>query len=276
MKERPTVLLTGATDGIGRQTARELSARGVRLIAHGRESSKLAELVRELAHLPGPVQTIEADLGDMDAIRSMMERLAHRLTSPLDVVINNAGVYMPTNRRGPQGFELTLTINYLAPALLSHLAVPLQRRSTGARIINVASVAHERGNIEWNDLNLEGCFEPDRAYSQAKLALVMFTRELARRLGPSGPVAVSLHPGIAATKLLAVRGIEPRETLRASAATAVHLALLPISELRELSGGYFVNCRPVDPDPRAMAPESAERLYEWTCRSLGIDGLSCS
>jgi NAD(P)-dependent dehydrogenase (short-subunit alcohol dehydrogenase family) len=276
MSDRPTILLTGATDGIGRQTARALAARGVKLIAHGRDADKLAalvaELVAELGASSEDIATVISDLSDLDAIGSMIAQLRRTLHAPLDILINNAGVYTTRRETGAQGFELTLTVDYLAPALLSHLALPLLNTSN-ARIINVASVAHSRGTIDWDDINLTRSFEPDRAYAQAKLALVTFTCELARRLGPTDPVPVSLHPGIVPTKLLAARGIPARDSLHRSADTTVYLTRLPIAELRGHAGGYFVDARAVAPDARAVDPSAGRRLYEWTCRTLGIDGL---
>ena len=271
---RLTILITGATDGIGRRAALELAARDVDLVVHGRNPAKLQRLVTELDSLgPGAVSMVAADFADLDSIPAMVDALSSTLDGPLDVLINNAGVYMTERRDGRQGFEMTFTVNYLAPVLLSHLVLPLLRPSAHARIINVASIAHARGELHWGDFNLVDNFVPDRAYAQAKLALVMITTELARRLGSEGILCVSMHPGIVATKLLEARGIPALNSMDESARGLLHLAMLPADSLRPAQGKYFIGRRQTPVADKAQDAAVAGRLYRQTCEWLGLEGL---
>jgi NAD(P)-dependent dehydrogenase (short-subunit alcohol dehydrogenase family) len=269
-------LITGASDGIGRQCAEELAATGVELIVHARSEAKLDGLIAALEQIPGhgPISGVAADLADLDQVRRMCAELSERCDR-LDVLLNNAGVYLHEWIETPQGHEATWAINVLAPLLLSELLLPLLRAGEdGGRVIHVSSLAHKRGELHWDDFSLRSGFEGYRAYAQSKLALVMLGVEQARRLGPSGPVVVSLHPGVVSTKLL-TEGFRMQgpDSLAAGAATSVYLATLPMSELREHAGEYFAAKQVARMSPVAQDPELGARLYEQLCASVGIAAL---
>lgn len=270
------ILITGATDGIGRRTAEVLAGDGVELIVHGRSADKLAALAAELANVPGagPVATVQADLGDLDQVRAMAAELAARFDR-LEVLINNAGVFMVERRLSPQGHELTWTVNVLAPVLLGHLLRPLLRAGRdGGRMIDVASIAHLRGSLRWEDFDLTHQFSPYTAYAQSKLALVMLDREYARRVGEDGPVAVSLHPGVVSTKLLKTGfGMDGSDSLSEGAATSVWLARLPMERLRSQAGEYFVRCEVAPVHPLARDAQARARLYAIVCEQIAIEPL---
>ncbi|MFV8750827.1 SDR family NAD(P)-dependent oxidoreductase [Nannocystaceae bacterium ST9] len=269
------ILITGATDGIGRRTAEILAGDGVELIVHGRDAAKLRELAAALADIPGagPIATVRADLGDLDQVRAMIAELDARFDR-LDVLINNAGVFMTEQRRSPQGHELTWAVNVLAPVLLTHALLPRLRASPeGGRVIDVASVAHLRGTLRWDDFDLAEKFSPYMAYAQSKLALVMLDREFALRLA-GHPVAVSLHPGVVTTKLLRTGfGMEGPDSLAEGAATSVWLARVPIDRLRPHTGDYFVRREVAPVHPLVRDESSRARLYALVCAQLGIDPL---
>lgn len=279
MTHPPTILLTGASDGIGRQTASELAAAGAHLILHGRNQAKLDAVVASLERIPGhgAIETVVADLSDLEQVRALAEEVDRRLGERgLDVLLNNAGVYLKQRETGAQGHELTWTVNYLAPFLLSHLLLPaLQRSEDGGRIVNVSSVAHSRGRLNWKDLNFTRGYSAYDAYAQSKLALTMFSKELAERLGDQGPLVVSLHPGVVSTKLLIEGfGVEGSESLSEGAATSVHLALLPAERLRADNGGYFARKKIAASNPLVRDAEARARLYAQTCELLGIASIS--
>lgn len=279
MTHPPTILLTGATDGIGRQTASELAAAGAHLILHGRNQAKLDAVVGELERIPGhgELETVVADLSDLEQVRALAKEVDRRLGERgLDVLLNNAGVYLNQRQTGAQGHELTWTVNYLAPFLLSHLLLPALRRSEdGGRIVNVSSVAHSRGRLSWKDLNSTRGYSAYDAYAQSKLALTMFSKELAERLGDQGPLVVSLHPGVVSTKLLRDGfGVEGSDSLSEGAATSVHLALLPAERLRTDNGGYFARKTIAATNPLVRDAEARARLYAQTCELLGIEGVA--
>lgn len=268
------ILITGATDGIGRRTAEVLASDGGELLVHGRSADKVAALVEQLRALPGvgTITGVVADLADLEQVRAMAAEL-DRLDR-LDVLINNAGVFMKTRELSPQGHERTWAVNVLAPVLLAHLLVPRLRASEeGGRVIDVASVAHLRGSLAWDDLELAQRYSPYSAYAQSKLALVMLDREFALRC-EGRPIAVSLHPGVVSTKLLREGfGMQGSDSLTEGAATSVWLARVPAERLRPHSGDYFVR-REVSPvHPLVRDAVARGRLYAQVCRSLGLTPL---
>jgi NAD(P)-dependent dehydrogenase (short-subunit alcohol dehydrogenase family) len=289
MTDTPTILLTGATDGIGRQTAEELAATGAHLILHGRNQAKLDAVVARLERIEGrgELETVVADLSDLEQVRTLAKEVDRRLGAQgLDVLLNNAGVFVNERQTGAQGHELTWTVNYLAPFLLSHLLLPaLRRAADGGRIVNVSSVAHSRGQLRWSDFDsarspgredkLARGYGAYEAYAQSKLALTMFSKELAERLGEQGPLVVSLHPGVVSTKLLIEGfGVQGSDSLGEGAATSVHLALLSAERLRPDNGAYFTRKKVAATNPAVRDTAARERLYAQTCEVLGIAAVS--
>lgn len=270
MSSSPLVLVTGSTDGIGKETAAALASLGARVIVHGRSPERTraaAEQVRTRA--PGAwVGEVSGDLSVRADVRAIADAVL-RTHGTLDVLINNAGVFMQRRAVTPDGMESTLAVNLLAPVLLTHLLLPALTASGAGRVINVSSVAHLRGRIDWNDWQGELDFDGYQAYAQSKLALVLFTVELARRLAGQPVVANSLHPGVVTTKLLQDGfGITGPDSLTESAATSVYLALAP--EGAQVSGKYFVSRRQSRMHPLAGDPATTARVYATACATVGV------
>lgn len=263
----PLVLLTGATDGIGRETAAQLVRRGARVILHGRSQAKLDVTRRELesqgATLPDPIR---ADLASLADVREMASALLAREELP-SVLLHNAGVYVNTREESADGFELTFAVNHLAPFLLTHL---LLASPSVRRVVLVASVAHQRGAIDLGDLMFERRpYDHYAAYAASKLANVLFAAELARRVGPRGVAATSLHPGVVGTKLLKEGfKMDGRDSVADGATTSVMLALDPAGA--DPAGGYFSGQRKIPPSPSAKDEALARRLYDVSCELVRV------
>lgn len=270
----PLVLVTGATDGIGRETARALTRRGARVLVHGRDPGRLRATAEELAQIGGrPVpEPVAADLASLAAVRSLAAEIdarGHRLA----VVVHNAGVYMKRRDLSADGHEMTFAVNHLAPFLLTHL---LLDRACGAelrRIVNVSSIAHSRGRVDLEDPQLlRQPFNSYASYATSKLANVLFTVELARRLAARGVAVNALHPGVASTKLL-TEGFEMEgsDSLADSSATSVLLAL--DSSVEGVSGRYFMHGMQSPAHPVASDELLIRRFYELSAAITGATPL---
>ncbi|MCC6213794.1 MAG: SDR family NAD(P)-dependent oxidoreductase [Polyangiaceae bacterium] len=272
----PLVLVTGATDGIGRQTALDLAAMGADLVLHGRSADKLRSVTAAVEAVPGRgrVESASADLADLDSVRAWCGELRRRFPR-LDVVVHNAGVYMNSFVRTRQGHETTWAVNVLAPLLATHELLPAVREGAGGgRFVNVSSIAHNRGEPSWALASSEAGFSPYGSYARSKLALTALTAELGRRLG-ARPLVFSLHPGVVSTKLLTEGfGVTGPDSHADGAATSVYLATAPAAELRAHQGEYFARSRPAPMSRVARDPAVGRALYEQLVRELGLAALA--
>jgi NAD(P)-dependent dehydrogenase (short-subunit alcohol dehydrogenase family) len=268
MSER-VALVTGSTDGIGRQTARQLAALGLKVIVHGRSKAKVDATLAQLRdEVPGGAfDGVAFDLGRLADVRRGAEQVL-QLAPKLHVLVNNAGVFASERAVTSDGIELTLAVNYVGPWLLTELLGPRLTESAGdgepaSRVINVASVAHTRGRIHFDDLQLAQSWTPYAAYAQSKLAQVMHANTLADRHEPSKLLAYSLHPGVVATKLLR-QGFGPVAGLKpdAGANTSVRLASGVTED--EPSGSYYSDGVATPPAPAARDEAAREQLWQTT------------
>lgn len=263
------ILVTGATDGIGRETARALASQGHKVIVHGRTPARAEEAARlVLRDLPtADLATAAADLSRLAEVRALAEAL--RAAHPrLDVLVHNAGVYTTTRQVTPDGLELTLAVNHLAPFLLTHLLLDRVKQARG-RVVVVSSGVHGNASLDLEDLQGARSWDGYGAYARSKLCNVLFAAELAERLVGSGATANSLHPGVVGTKLLrAGFAMEGPDTPAQGAATSVYLATSP--EVEGVSGRYFVRRKAV-PASR-LARNAALRAALWAAseRLVGL------
>jgi NAD(P)-dependent dehydrogenase (short-subunit alcohol dehydrogenase family) len=263
------ILVTGATDGIGRETALELGRRGAFVWVHGRNPRKVEAVTRLVREVGGPgAEGLLADLSRLDEVRRLGREVEER-AGRLDVLLHNAGIYPAERQVTADGNELTLQVNHLAPFLLTHALLPLLKRSAPARVVVVSSVAHRRGQLDLDDLDLERGFSTYGAYALSKLCNVLFTFELAERLKGTGITANCLHPGVIDTKLLRDGFGAQGAPTESGAATSVYLALS--DEVAGVTGRYFNDCRPEEVAPSARDEEARRRLWEQSARRVGVD-----
>ncbi len=268
-------LVTGATSGIGRVTARELAARGAMTLLVARSRDKGEDTLKEIRRATGNdrLGLFVADLASQAEVRRVAGEIRGR-TERLHVLVNNAGAIYTERSLSPDGIELTFALNHLGYFLLTRELLPLLRASAPARIVNVASTAHLRGRMDWDDLNGERGYSTWKAYGQSKLANILFTRELARRLAGSGITANALHPGVIATgfgrnnrglfRLMMQVGAPFLSNPEKGARTSVYLASSP--EVEGVTGKYFSDCREVEPSRAARDDADAGRLWDLSER----------
>lgn len=270
---RRVALVTGSTDGIGRQTARQLAAKGLHVIVHGRSKAKVDATIAALRdELPGAeLEGVAFDVGRLADVRRGAE-LVLGLAPKLHVLVNNAGIFSSERIVTSDSLEGTFAVNYLGPFLLTELLGPRLTDSAEeqpSRVINISSVAHTRGRIHFDDLTLAASWTGYAAYAQSKLAQVMHALTLADRHEPTKLLAYSLHPGVVGTKLLR-QGFGPiaGTTPDAGAKTSVMLA----SGIAEdaPSGSYFSDGVATPPASAARDEDARGKLWDLSVKLANI------
>ena len=255
-----TILVTGATDGLGKRVARELAAKGTTVLLHGRSPERLEATLEELRGQRGS-QKVGSYLADLSSLATVRD-LAARILSEhdrLDVVVNNAGIIAREREESEDGYELTFAINYLSHFLLTRLLMPLLKKSGPARIVNVASAG--QSPVDFSNLMLERGYDAMKAYSQSKLAQIMFTFELAERLSDTGVSVNALHPAsLMDTKMVQDTFGYTMSTVEEGAEATVHLAASP--ELEGVTGRYFDGTREARANRQAYDPQARQTLWE--------------
>jgi NAD(P)-dependent dehydrogenase (short-subunit alcohol dehydrogenase family) len=274
-KTDAVVLVTGATDGIGRETALELARLGARVIVHGRDEARVKRAHEEVvrASVAAPPAPVVADFASLSAVRGMAAELEGR-SHPIHALVNNAGVYMKRRELSADGIEMTLAVNHFAHVLLTHRLLASEPGKSLQRIVNVSSVAHSRAFIDLDDIdNVRGDFDDYQAYATSKFANVLFTVELARRLRARGVLVNAVHPGVVSTKLL-TEGFEMRgpDSLGKGARSSVMLAISP--EYGHISGAYFMEGREARMHRRASDADFVARYYELSAERVGVAPLA--
>jgi len=278
-----TVLITGGTRGIGRATAIGLAALGARVAVSGRDLPSAEAAAADIRAASGnpAVDAFAADLSAQVGVR----RLAREVLAGyprLDVLINNVGGFWATRRLTADGLEHTFALNHLAPFLLTSLLLDRLTASAPARIVTVSSAAHASGRIDFDDLQGERNYSGQRAYSQSKLANVMFAYELARRLDGTGITATVCHPGVVATSFgaedqAAYFAIMTR-VARLFMKTPAHGALTPVylassPQVEGVTGRYYANRKPKTSSKTSYDTTAAARLWQ---ASAGLTGLTAT
>jgi len=256
-----TVVITGSSEGIGKQTALELARLGARVILHGRHASKLKATRDEITIATGndTIEFIVADLSSIAEVRGFGKEILSACPK-LDVLINSAGVLIADRTLTSDGFETTFTINHLAHFVLTNILLDRIRDSAPARIITVSSQLHLSGTIDFENLHGEHHYDGRSAYCNSKLANVLFSHELSSVLTGSQVTSNSLHPGVIATKLLRQGfGSSGGNELSVGAETPVYLA--SSDDVATISGQYFQRKRIADSHPDADNVTLRRRLW---------------
>lgn len=272
MLDGRTALVTGSTDGLGREVALRLAALGGHVIVHGRDESRGRAVLRQIeSGGRGSAELMSADLASLAGVRALAARVlaGH---SALHLLINNAGVWAEaghtTRRTSADGYELVFAVNYLAGFALTRLLLPLLRRSAPSRIVNVSSLAQEA--LDFDDLMSTRGFSASRAYSRSKLAQILFTFDLARELEGSGVTANALHPAtLMDTSMVRRAGAPVRSTIDEGATAVVRLAASP--ELDGRTGLYFDGVREARAHDQAYDDEARARLRAASFELTGLD-----
>jgi NAD(P)-dependent dehydrogenase (short-subunit alcohol dehydrogenase family) len=281
-------LVTGATSGIGQETAVGLAARGAQVVLVGRDRARADAARKDVVERSGNprVDVLLADFASLEAVRGLAREFSDRYPS-LDLLVNNAGLVMRERALTADGHETTLAVNHLAPFLLTHLLRERLLASGAARVVNVASDAHKfvPGGFDFDDpMSERGFGFPTvvtglRVYGMSKLANILFTIELARRLEGTRVTANAVHPGGVATRLGTNTGgalgklvpllMRPFfKTPEQGAATSLYVATSP--DVAKSNGRYFADSREHEPARAARDDEAARRLWNLSCEWVGV------
>jgi NAD(P)-dependent dehydrogenase (short-subunit alcohol dehydrogenase family) len=275
------VLVTGATAGIGKETARALAGQGAEVIIVGRNEAKTRATVEELKASTGQaVDFLVADLSSLAAVRKLAEDFQARWDA-LHVLVNNAGALNLSREVTVDGFERTFATNHLSYFLLTNLLLPQLEKGGAARVVSVASEAHRGQQIDWDDLQSQKSYAAFRVYGRSKLMNILFTRELARRVKAKGLTANSLHPGVVASSFLAKPGLWGVAgkiaglfmiSSEKGAQTSIYLASSP--DVEGVTGGYFDKSKTRTPTKEAQDDEAAQRLWAVSEELAGLKSSS--
>lgn len=275
------IMITGATAGIGKATALEIARRGAHVVLVGRDEVKsqdVAHMIQQETHNPH-VDYLLADLSSIRQTRALAQAYQARYDR-LDVLVNNVGAIFLSRGETVDGFENTFALNHLVGYfLLTHLLLDVIKDSAPARIVNVSSNAHYRGRLHFDDLQLEDGYSAMKAYSQSKLANVMFTYELARRLEGTGVTANALHPGVVASNFMVTNNPGWTRILRwifnlfsisstKGAETSVYLATS--DEVAGVTGKYFEDCKAKASLEASYDQADQQRLWTASQELLGL------
>jgi NAD(P)-dependent dehydrogenase (short-subunit alcohol dehydrogenase family) len=271
--DEQTILITGATDGLGRALAADLAKDGPTLLLHGRDDERGRAALDEIRAASGNdrLHWLRADLASLDEVRALAKQV-QQTSDRLDALVNNAGIGTTLPGDGQRmessdGYELRFAVNYLAGYLLTRSLLPLLRASAPARIVNVSSAG--QAPIDFDDVMLERSYSGVQAYCQSKLAQVMLTFDLADELAGDRVTATCLHPGTyMPTKMVTAAGVEPVTALEQGVRATRRLVADPA--LDGVSGRYFNGEREADPLPLATDPDARRRLRELSDRLCGL------
>ena len=272
-------LVTGATSGIGEVTALELARLGASVALLGRSQARCKASVARIQQETGSssVEYLVADLSSMAQVRQAAAQFLEK-HNRLDVLVNNAGAVFLNRRLSVDGLEMTFALNHLSYFLLTLLLLDTLKACSPARIVNVSSDSHRGRRLDFNDLQNQKSYNVMKAYGRSKLANVLFTNELARRLHGTGVTANALHPGSVATRIWEKGGplnpliglIMRRVSITPEQGARTSIYLATSSEVEGVTGKYFTHCKAVRSDPTSYDEAAAKRLWEASLKLAGL------
>ncbi|XP_059191969.1 retinol dehydrogenase 11-like isoform X2 [Centropristis striata] len=283
MLDGKTVLITGGNTGIGKETAVDLARRGAKVILACRDMDRANKAAEEVKKRSGNDNVVvkKLDLASLESVRQLAKDVLAS-EKRLDILINNAGIMSCPKWQTAEGFEMQFGVNHLGHFLLTSCLLDLLKKSAPSRIVNVSSLAHEKGEIYFDDIHLDKDYNHWKSYAQSKLANVLFTRELANRLQGTGVTTYSLHPGVIRTEL--GRHLWPRTPLwkkviytpfmffikspTEGAQTTIYCAVE--ESLQNESGLYYSDCAPKTAAPQGLDDEAAKKLWDISASMVGL------
>jgi len=262
------ILITGATDGIGKELSRMFARTGASLILHGRNPERLANTLKEIMDETGntEIQTVRADYASLSQVKAMAEEIKQKVEH-LDILVNNAGLYPKCKVITEDGFEQTLQVNYISPVTLTLALLPILGGQAPSRIVNLTSIGHR---FVWSNLHDPRArfFWGWVSYCRSKLLMIPFTRELASRLSDSNVTVNCIHPGIIRTKLIRVLPVSWGVSIHRGAMTVFNLATNP--KFDGVTGKYIEEFKAVKPSPVASSQRLQESLWRISLRWAGL------
>ncbi len=275
------VLITGSTSGIGYYTALELARMGAQVVVHGRDEARCIASVRAIQDEThnASITYLLADFSSQTQVRNMARDFLDRYDH-MDVLVNNAGAAYLFRKLSKDGLEMTFAVNYLSHFLLTNLLLPALQASSAARVLNVSSGGHYNQSIDFDDLQTSHRYNPMRAYGRSKLANILFSNELARRLAGTHITSNALTPGMVATDIWKKvnRFLTPlifpiiartAQTPREGAQTSIYLAASP--EVEGVTGFYYANKHQAQSSPEAQDMDTARRLWEASAKLTSLE-----
>ena len=273
-------MVTGGTAGIGYYTALEIAKMGASVIIIGRNHTKCIAAVQRIKEESGNtlVECLEADLSSQAEIRKIADTFNNQ-HDHLDVLVNNAGGFFLHRKLSVDGIEMTFALNHLAYFLLTNLLMDALKATSIARVVNVSSGSHLHQNLDFNDLQLTRFYNPVKAYGRSKLANILFTYELARRMEGTQVTSNALTPGMVATEIW-IKGdwwmtylVNPvikriAQSPLEGAQTSIYLASSP--EVEGITGKYYANQQPINSDPYTYDGSAAQHLWQTSLELVGI------
>ncbi|XP_065809141.1 retinol dehydrogenase 13 [Labrus bergylta] len=278
-----TVLITGANTGIGKETAMDMAQRGARVILACRDITRARIAADEIRLRSGNGNVVvkKLDLASLQSVRDLAKEVQEN-EDRLDILINNAGIMMCPKWTTEDGFEMQFGVNHLGHFLLTNCLLDLLKKSTPSRVVIVSSLAHEKGHIHFDDINLDKDYKREGSYRQSKLANVLFCRELAARLQGTGVTAYSLHPGVIRTELS--RHLFPTLALWKKSIIMPFLMMIKSpwegaqttiycavdESVANDSGLYYSDCAPKTAAPQALDDAAAKKLWDLSASMVGL------
>ncbi len=262
------ILITGSTDGIGKQTALELASMGHKVIIHGRNLQRVKTVFNEIREQTGnnDIDFVVADLSSLENVRHIAAEINSKYDK-LDVLLNNAGVFCSKRELSKDGYEMTFAVNHLAHFLLTNLLLDTIKQSDQGRIVTVSSMAHS-SDIDFDNLQGEKFYDGYTAYAYSKLCNILFTFNLANKLSETQVTANCLHPGVISTKLLHAGWGMGGGSRKQGAETSVYLATS--ADVNNVTGKYFVSKRPAHPAAISYDADIQKKLWDISLEMSGL------